>query len=76
MTLHFQLAKYNKSKVLNFKLCPVADRESLKKYTHTIIHIQREQDYGFLSMTDGAQGATYKHLIKNQVQLVTLRNRE
>lgn len=38
MTLHFQLAKYNKSKVLNFKLCPVADS---KKKKHNNTHTDR-----------------------------------
>lgn len=83
MTLHFQLGKYDKIKFLILKLCPSPMADSLrilqkrkKTHTHTIMHTHRHQDYCFLSLRDGARGATYKHLIKNQVQLLTLGNRE
>lgn len=44
----------------------MVDSHRILQKTHNNTH----QDYCFLSMRDGARGATYKHLIKNQVQLV------
>ena len=80
MTLHFpageNTAKLN-SRILDcFSVPQQTATESSGKHTiththtHTHTHSHTHQDYGFLSMRDGARGATYKHLIKNQVQLV------